>query len=305
MQIEMQEVAKMASRLDKNFVKAVEAIVDCKGKVIVSGMGKSGHIGKKMSATMSSTGSTSMFLHPAEAYHGDLGAIHPSDVMVLISNSGETDEILKIIPFLHEQGNFIIAFTGNVKSTLATASHCVLNVGVDVEACNLNLAPTSSTTATLVMGDALAVAVMKCRGFRQEDFARFHPGGNLGRKLLTKVKNAMVADGLPFIPPTLPAIEAMHAISKGRLGVAIVVDEGHKLMGIITDGDVRRATLREQHRLFDLQAEAFMTKNPRTTSPEKRLIEAEEVMDSLNIHQLVVVDDTNLVVGLLPYRKAR
>lgn len=302
---EIREVEKMAAKLDKSFVCAVKAIMACEGKVVISGMGKSGHIGKKISATFSSTGTSSIFLHPAEAYHGDLGVIHPQDVIILISNSGETDEILKIIPFLQDQGNFIIAFSGKSNSTLAVSADCSLDVGVEVEACSLNLAPTSSTTATLVMGDALAVAVMKAKGFKEEEFARFHPGGNLGRRLLTRVKNAMVTDNLPFISASTTAMDTMLQVSAGRLGLAIVVGQDHKLQGIITDGDIRRALVKNREAIFNLYAMDIMTKNPRTTHKELRLTEAEALMDGNNIHQLVVVDDHNIVEGILPYRKSK
>jgi arabinose-5-phosphate isomerase len=302
---EISEVEKMASKLDDHFVKAVKAIMACEGKVVISGMGKSGHIAKKISATFSSTGTSSIFLHPAEAYHGDLGVIHPQDAIILISNSGETDEILKIIPFLQDQKNFIIAFSGTTNSTLATAADCALDVGVEVEACSLNLAPTSSTTATLVMGDALAVAVMKAKGFKQEDFARFHPGGNLGRRLLTRVKNAMVTELLPFISARTNALDTIHQVSAGRLGLALVVDAEHKLQGIITDGDIRRALAKNMETIFTLSAVDIMTQNPRTTNKELRLAEAEAMMDSNNIHQLVVVDENNIVEGILPYKKSK
>lgn len=302
---EVKEIVAMANRLGEEFVAAVQLIISCKGKVVVSGMGKSGHIGKKISATLASTGTTSMFMHPGEAYHGDLGVISTEDIVLLISNSGETDEILKIIPFLQSQGNKTLAFTGNTQSTLALACSCCLDVGVEVEACNLNLAPTSSTTATLVMGDALAVAVMKVRGFRQEDFARFHPGGNLGRKLLSKVENAMVQENLPLISPDTGAVDALHAVSAGRIGAAVVVDEQKKLLGIITDGDIRRALVREKSQIFNSKAKDFMTLNPRSIAPEVRLIDAEMLMDELNIHQLVVVDTWGKVVGLLPYRESK
>jgi arabinose-5-phosphate isomerase len=302
---EIKEVEKMATKLDESFIKAVKAIMACEGKVVISGMGKSGHIAKKISATFSSTGTSSIFLHPAEAYHGDLGVIHPQDVIILISNSGETDEILKIIPFLQDQENYIIAFSGKTTSTLAVSANCSLDVGVEVEACSLNLAPTSSTTATLVMGDALAVAVMKAKGFKQEEFARFHPGGNLGRRLLTRVKNAMVTENLPFIALETNALDTMHQVSAGRLGLAIVISEDRKLQGIITDGDIRRALVKNKETIFILFAKDIMTKNPRTTNKELRLTEAEELMDGNNIHQLVVVDENNRVEGILPYRKSK
>lgn len=287
--------------IDEQFVGAVQAILACKGKLIVCGMGKSGLIGQKIAATLASTGTPSFFLHPAEAYHGDLGMIVKDDAMLLLSNSGETDEVLKIIPFLQDQGNKIVAITGNSDSTLAKAADFHLDVAVKEEACPWQLAPTSSTTATLVMGDALAVALMNERNFKPEEFARFHPGGSLGRKLLTKVSSEMI-QSVPMVDENSSVLDTIHQISAGRLGMVVVQNSAKRLVGIVTDGDVRRAVQNKQEALFGLKAMDIMSANPQTIRSNARVIEAEELMDKCNIHQLVVVDDEMNVVGILPYR---
>ena len=222
-------VRNLSNLLTDDFAKAVEAILKCTGKVVVTGMGKSGIIGKKIAATLASTGTPSFFLHPGEAYHGDLGMISSNDIVLAIANSGQTDEILRLIPFMQNNGNTIIAMTGNPESTLAKNAHLNLNIAVEREACPLNLAPTSSTTAMLVMGDALAIALMKVRGFRAEDYAVFHPGGSLGRRLLTRVKDVMRKDAL-CVPKTMTLGDVIIAISDARLGIAAVVEDG-KLIG--------------------------------------------------------------------------
>ncbi|MDR1910948.1 MAG: KpsF/GutQ family sugar-phosphate isomerase [Helicobacteraceae bacterium] len=303
--IEAAEIASLVDRVDEEFENAAKAILACKGKVVVSGMGKSGLIGRKIAATFASSGTPSFFLHPAEAYHGDLGMIAPEDIALLLSYSGETDETLKIVPFLQDQNNAIIAFTGAPRSSLAKAARFHIDCSVSKEACPLSLAPTSSTSAALVMGDALAVALMNARGFSAEHFARFHPGGSLGRKLLAKVKHEMIAsENLPFISPETKAIDALGAISGGRLGIAIVKGDDKTALGVITDGDIRRAVERSREGFFALNASQMMTRNPKTISPETRLIEAEEIMDKQSVHQLIVIDDQGAILGLLPYRFA-
>ncbi len=222
--IEAREVLNLSNSLTEDFQMAVEAIFNSKGKLIVSGIGKSGIIGKKISATMSSTGTPSFFLHPSEAYHGDLGMVEKSDIVLLISNSGESDEVLRVIPFLKSNGNKIIGMSGNVNSTLAKNSDYHLNIGVEKEACPLQLAPTSSTTATLVMGDALAVVLMKLRDFKERDFAKFHPGGSLGRRLLTKVEDVMHKRSLPICPRDTDIKDVIQIVSKGKLGLVVVLD---------------------------------------------------------------------------------
>lgn len=292
-------VRNLSNLLTDDFAKAVEAILKCTGKVVVTGMGKSGIIGKKIAATLASTGTPSFFLHPGEAYHGDLGMISSNDIVLAIANSGQTDEILRLIPFMQNNGNTIIAMTGNPESTLAKNAHLNLNIAVEREACPLNLAPTSSTTAMLVMGDALAIALMKVRGFRAEDYAVFHPGGNLGRRLLTRVKDVMRKDAL-CVPKTMTLGDVIIAISDARLGIAAVVEDG-KLIGVITDGDVRRAMAKYKERFFSIQAEEIMSRTPKTISPEARITAAEEMMRVHKIHSIIVTDDNSAVVGVVEF----
>ena len=292
-------VRNLSNLLTDDFAKAVEAILKCTGKVVVTGMGKSGIIGKKIAATLASTGTPSFFLHPGEAYHGDLGMISSNDSVLAIANSGQKDEILRLIPFMQNNGNTIIAMTGNPESTLAKNAHLNLNIAVEREACPLNLAPTSSTTAMLVMGDALAIALMKVRGFRAEDYAVFHPGGSLGRRLLTRVKDVMRKDAL-CVPKTMTLGDVIIAISDARLGIAAVVEDG-KLIGVITDGDVRRAMAKYKERFFSIQAEEIMSRTPKTISPEARITAAEEMMRVHKIHSIIVTDDNSAVVGVVEF----
>ena len=292
-------VRNLSNLLTDDFAKAVEAILKCTGKVVVTGMGKSGIIGKKIAATLASTGTPSFFLHPGEAYHGDLGMISSNDIVLAIANSGQTDEILRLIPFMQNNGNTIIAMTGNPESTLAKNAHLNLNIAVEREACPLNLAPTSSTTAMLVMGDALAIALMKVRGFRAEDYAVFHPGGSLGRRLLTRVKDVMRKDAL-CVPKTMTLGDVIIAISDARLGIAAVVEDG-KLIGVITDGDVRRAMAKYKERFFSIQAEEIMSRTPKTISLEARITAAEEMMRVHKIHSIIVTDDNSAVVGVVEF----
>ena len=292
-------VRNLSNLLTDDFAKAVEAILKCTGKVVVTGMGKSGIIGKKIAATLASTGTPSFFLHPGEAYHGDLGMISSNDIVLAIANSGQTDEILRLIPFMQNNGNTIIAMTGNPESTLAKNAHLNLNIAVEREACPLNLAPTPATTARLVMGDALAIALMKVRGFRAEDYAVFHPGGSLGRRLLTRVKDVMRKDAL-CVPKTMTLGDVIIAISDARLGIAAVVEDG-KLIGVITDGDVRRAMAKYKERFFSIQAEEIMSRTPKTISPEARITAAEEMMRVHKIHSIIVTDDNSAVVGVVEF----
>lgn len=292
-------VRNLSNLLTDDFAKAVEAVLKCTGKVVVTGMGKSGIIGKKIAATLASTGTPSFFLHPGEAYHGDLGMISSNDIVLAIANSGQTDEILRLIPFMQNNGNTIIAMTGNPESTLAKNAHLNLNIAVEREACPLNLAPTSSTTAMLVMGDALAIALMKVRGFRAEDYAVFHPGGSLGRRLLTRVKDVMRKDAL-CVPKTMTLGDVIIAISDARLGIAAVVED-EKLIGVITDGDVRRAMAKYKERFFSIQAEEIMSRTPKTISPEARITAAEEMMRVHKIHSIIVTDDNSAVVGVVEF----
>ena len=293
---EAEAVQSLAGQLTDDFEKAVRAILATHGKVIVTGMGKSGLVGRKIAATLASTGTPSFFLHPGEAYHGDLGMIEAGDIVLALSNSGQTDEVLRLIPYLQECGNTVIAMTGNAGSTLAKNSTYHLDVSVKSEACPLSLAPTCSTTAQLAMGDALAVALMNERGFRAEDFARFHPGGSLGRRLLTRVGDVMRSEHLPTASPSSRLGEVIITISDARMGVAVILDEG-KIAGIVTDGDVRRAMLKYGARFFDITADEIMTRTPKTVSD--RLTDAEQLMQDNKIHSLIVVDRDGKLAGIV------
>lgn len=294
---EILSLKAMSARLDENFVQAISAIMEMRGRVVVVGMGKSGIIGQKIAATLASTGTPAFFVHPGEAFHGDLGMIKPSDVALLISNSGETEEVIRILPFLHYQQNKIIAMTGKPASTLAKHADVVLDVGVEREACNNNLAPTSSTTCTLVMGDALAVALSVERNFQPEDFAKFHPGGSLGRKLLTRVADVMHKDNLPVCSPADSFRDVVHAVNRGRVGLALVMEE-NRLIGIVTDGDIRRA-FDQDIDYRTISAADMMTHSPRTISPDMRFVDAETEMRTSKISALVVTDPDGSVIGLL------
>lgn len=294
---EMKALAEMSARIGEAFEKAIDIILQTRGRVIVVGMGKSGIIGKKIAATLASTGTSSFFVHPGEAYHGDLGMIRPSDTVILISNSGETEELIRLIPFLQYQGNQVIAMTGKLESTLAKNAHVVLDVSVQREACNNNLAPTSSTTATLVMGDALAVVLSTLRNFQPEDFARFHPGGSLGRKLLTRVRDVMKSRNLPTCSPSTPLRDVVTAITSGRMGIAIIVCDG-TLCGVVTDGDLRRALdLHEDP--MSLKASDIMTATPLAIGADERFSDAEHQMHKSRVSTLVVIDSHRRPIGVV------
>jgi len=295
--VEIKGLENMASRIGNEFVIAVNLCSNCRGRLVVIGMGKSGIIGRKITATLASTGTTSFFVHPAEAFHGDLGMIHADDVALMISNSGETEELIRLLPFMKHQGNKIIAMTGSMDSTLAKNADAVLDVSVSREACNNNLAPTSSTTATLVMGDALAVVLSTLKNFQPKDFARFHPGGSLGRRLLTKVADVMHKDNLPICAPSAPMREVVGVITRGKLGVALVMDAG-RMRGIITDGDLRKA-FEDAPDPLKLVASDFMTENPRVIFEHENLAEAEKKMKELTKRLLVVVNAHAEPVGVL------
>ncbi|WP_353742441.1 KpsF/GutQ family sugar-phosphate isomerase [Pseudomonas fluorescens] len=291
--IEAQAVARLAERLDNSFVEAVQHILTSKGRVIVCGMGKSGIVGKKIAATLASTGTPSFFMHPGEAYHGDLGMVTPDDVFVAISNSGETDEVVKLIPFLRSNGNYLVALTGKPLSTLAKAAHSHLDVSVQEEACPLQLAPTSSTTATLAMGDALAITLMKARDFKPENFARFHPGGSLGRRLLSKVEDEMVTANLPFVNVEANVLDVIHTMSCGSLGLAI--GEFAEGWGLVTDGDIRRAIERYSEAVFDKSAAELMSRDPIMVPVGTRVEDALLLMDERNITSLLVFEGRQIV----------
>ena len=296
---EIAALEELKARLGAQFVAAVEAIRACTGKCVVTGMGKSGHVGRKIAATLASTGTPSFFLHPAEAFHGDLGMLSKEDVVLALCHSGETDEILRIVPFIRDNGNTLIAMTGHPASTLAQNADMVLDVSVAKEACPLNLAPTSSTTAQMVMGDALAVTLMQLRGFETEDFARLHPGGSLGRRLLMTVGQAMRTHDLPVITADTSATDLIHAISKGGVGLAVICNAAGYIEGLITDGDVRRAMINLRDRFFDIEATDIATRAPLTVAPATKLLEAEELMTGRKITALLVADADNRLQGVI------
>ncbi|MCM1301453.1 MAG: KpsF/GutQ family sugar-phosphate isomerase [Bacteroides cellulosilyticus] len=295
---EMLALRRMEETLGDEFVSAVEAILASRGKCIVTGMGKSGLVGRKIAATLASTGTPSFFLHPGEAFHGDLGMISPDDIIVALSYSGETDEILKIVPFIHSNGNKLISMTGNPESALAKHSDVHLDVGVKEEACILHLAPTSSTTAQIAMGDALAVSLMQLRRFTSVDFARLHPGGSLGRRLLMTVGNVMRSHDLPVVAPDCPAAEMIHAISKGGLGLIVVCD-GDRIEGIVTDGDVRRAMEQRRADFFNIVAADIATPHPKTIAASEKLIEAEKMMTRNKVTSLLVTAPDGKLQGVI------
>ena len=293
---EVASILSVKDKLDQSFVRAIDLISNCRGRVIVVGMGKSGLIGRKIAATLASTGTSSFFVHPAEAFHGDLGMIQPDDVVLMISNSGETEELIRLIPFLVHQRNLIISMTGNLNSTLAKNSYIVLDVSVVREACNNNLAPTSSTTVTLVMGDALSITLSTKKNFKLEDFARFHPGGSLGRRLLTRVFDVMHKDNLPVCAFDAPFRDVVSVITRGKLGVALVM-KLDQMLGIITDGDLRKVFESIPDPL-QLTAADFMTVNPIVIDKNETLANADLVMKE-NAKRLLVVMDRKKPVGIL------
>ncbi len=294
---EIEALQSTLETLNNSFTKAVNLILKTEGKVIITGMGKSGLIGKKISATLSSTGTPSFFLHPAEAIHGDLGVIDKKDIVIAISNSGETPELLAIVPIIKRWGNKIIGITNNPKSTLAKISDIHLFLNVEKEACPLNLAPTSSSTATLALGDALAVAVFELKGFSTEDFAKLHPGGSLGKKLM-KVKEIMhTGDELPIVKPETPLIDAIITISEKGFGATFVIDNNGNLMGIVTDGDLRRF-IRSGGSVDNSKTKDVMTKNPKSITDNILVLEALEIMERYNITVLPVIKDKK-PVGLV------
>lgn len=296
--VESDALAVMADTIGEEFALAVKSILSATGKLIVTGMGKSGLVGRKIAATLSSTGTPSLFLHPAEACHGDLGIISKDDIVLALSFSGETDEVLNIVPFIRQNGNTMIAMTRNAESTLAKNADIHLSVAIKEEACPLNLAPTTSTTVQIAMGDALAVALMKLREFTAADFARFHPHGSLGRRLLMTVGDVMRKNNLPITTTDCPVIEMVHKVSKGGLCLIILMQDD-KIEGLVTDGDIRRAMERLQADFFNIRAVDIATRHPKTILASAKLIEAEEQMIKHNIASLLVVDDEGLLQGVI------
>ena len=297
--IEAKALLGLKDRQDANFARAVHAMLTGTGRVVVMGMGKSGHVGRKIAATLASTGTPAMFVHPAEASHGDLGMVLPVDVVLAISNSGESDELAAILPALKRVGVTLVAMTGKLDSTLAQHADITLNSGVDQEACPLNLAPTASTTAQMALGDALAVALLDARGFKEEDFARSHPGGSLGRKLLTHVFDVMRSgDAVPRVAADLPFVATMRVMTEKGLGATAVTDDAGHILGIFTDGDLRR--LVEQGRdLRALTAAEVMHPKPRTVRDQALAVDAAELMEQHRINSLLVVDAEGILVGAL------
>ena len=287
-------------QLDHHFDKAVEMMFKCKGKVIVTGVGKSGNIGAKISATLSSTGTPAFFINPLDVYHGDLGVMTPDDVVLALSNSGQTDELLRFLPTVLHMNIPIIAMSGNPQSLLAKYSNAHITVKVAKEACPLNLAPTSSTTAALAMGDALAIALMQVRNFKPKDFAQFHPGGELGKRLLTMAADVMRTDDLPIIPKDMHLGEAIIHVSKGKLGLGVSV-ENNKVIGLITDGDIRRAMEKWQAHFFDKTVSDIMTIHPKTVLPTTKIADIQAIMHQYKIHTVLVVDHEQHLLGVVDH----
>lgn len=298
--IEAEAVEALVDRIDEKFLNAIDIIYSCSGKVIVTGMGKSGLIGKKIAATLASTGTPALFLNSAEGSHGDLGMVSKGDVILAISNSGETEEIIKILPALKRLNIRIISLTGNQYSTLAKTSDIALDISVKEEACPMGLAPTASTTAVLAMGDAIAITLLRKRGFTEEDFAIYHPGGNLGRRLILTVEDLMhVGEAIPAVHESTLMREAIIEISSKRLGISTVVDENNKLLGVITDGDLRRGLEKWGEDFFSLRASEVMTYRPKTIMKNMLAARAVSLMEKYSITVLVVTDDENNITGII------
>ena len=297
--IEAKAILKLKDSLGIDFDKAIDILYNTKGKVIITGMGKSGLIGKKIAATLTSTGTPSYFLHPAESTHGDSGIITRDDVVIAISNSGETQELLNLLPLIKRFGVQIISMTGNMESTLAKAGNVVLNIAVEKEACPLGKAPTASTTATLAMGDALAVCLLKKRGFTEEDFLIYHPGGALGKGIKFHVEDLMLKENLPIADENMLFTDLIKLISEHKLGMAIIIDDAGRLSGILTDGDIRRVVVKYSSDITHLKAKEVMTINPKTVAQQDFAASALHLMEKYSITALAVVDDDNKPIGVV------
>ncbi len=297
---EAQALLELIPQLDENFEKAVDMMFNCRGKIIVTGVGKSGNIGAKIAATLSSTGTPAFYINPLDIYHGDLGVMTPDDVVLALSNSGQTDELLRFLPMVLHMGVPVVSISGNPKSLLAKYSTAHITCSVEKEACPLNLAPTSSTTAALAMGDALAIALMMVRNFKPNDFAQFHPGGELGKRLLTTASDVMRSDNLPIIPKEMHLGEAIIHVSKGKLGLGVSL-ENEKVVGLITDGDIRRAMEKWQAQFFDKTVSDIMTTSPKTVSPNTKITEIQTIMHKYKIHTVLVVDSDNHLLGVVDH----
>lgn len=300
LQDEAQALLDLIPQLDENFDKAVDMIFHCKGKIIVTGVGKSGHIGAKIAATLSSTGTPAFFINPLDVFHGDLGVMTADDIVLALSNSGQTDELLRFIPMVLHMNIPIISMTGNENSLLAKYSNAHIKVKVTKEACPLNLAPTSSTTAALAMGDALAVALMEVRDFKPRDFAQFHPGGELGKRLLTTAADVMRSEELPIVRQDMHLGDAIILVSKGKLGLGVSLEDG-KVAGLITDGDIRRAMERWQEKFFDKTVADIMTREPKTVLPTTKITEIQRIMHKYKIHTVLVVDAERHLMGVVDH----
>lgn len=298
---EAEAILSLIPQLDENFDKAVDMIYSCKGKVIVTGVGKSGNIGSKIAATLSSTGTPAFFINPLDVFHGDLGVMTPDDVVLALSNSGNTDELLRFLPMILHMKVPVIAMSGNSESLLAKYSDVHIKVKVEKEACPLNLAPTSSTTAALAMGDALAVALMQVRNFKPRDFAQFHPGGELGRRLLTTAEDVMRSDELPILPEEMHLGEAIILVSKGKLGLGISLNSANEVEGIITDGDIRRAMEKWQAEFFNHTVADIMTRTPKMVAPDTKITEVQKVMNKYKVHSVLVVDEQKHLLGVVDH----
>lgn len=298
---ESKAIYNLTNQIDEEFDRAVELILNCKGKVIVTGVGKSGHIGAKIAATLSSTGTPSFFINPLDVYHGDLGVMTRDDVVMAISNSGNTDELLRFVPMVLHMQIPIIGISGNEDSLLAKYSTIHIKVSVDKEACPLNLAPTSSTTATLVMGDALAVALMEMRDFKPTDFAQFHPGGELGKRLLTTAKDVMRSNDMPIIPKEMQLGEAIILVSKGKLGLGVSLDSEGRIEGLITDGDIRRAMEKWQAGFVTHRVEEMMTRDPKCVMADTKVTEIQKIMHTNFIHTVLVTDKEKHLLGVVDH----
>lgn len=298
---EAKALLDLIPKIDRNFDDAVELIYRCHGKVIVTGVGKSGHIGAKIAATLSSTGTPSFFINPLDVFHGDLGVMTRDDVVLAISNSGQTDELLRFIPIVLHMDIPIIGMSGNPDSLLAKYSTCHINVSVEKEACPLNLAPTSSTTATLAMGDAIAVALMEKRNFKPQDFAQFHPGGELGKRLLTTANDVMITEMMPVMKPDMHLGDAIILVSKGKLGLGVAMTEENTIAGLITDGDIRRAMEKWREKFFDRTVADIMTTRPKTVTPDTKISEIQKIMNRYKIHSVLVVDKERHLLGVVDH----
>lgn len=298
---EAKALLDLIPKIDRNFEDAVELIYRCHGKVIVTGVGKSGHIGAKIAATLSSTGTPSFFINPLDVYHGDLGVMTRDDVVLAISNSGQTDELLRFIPMVLHMEIPIIGMSGNPNSLLAKYSSCHINVSVAKEACPLNLAPTSSTTATLAMGDAIAVALMEKRNFKPQDFAQFHPGGELGKRLLTTAHDVMITEMMPLMTPDMHLGDAIILVSKGKLGLGVAMTDENTIAGLITDGDIRRAMEKWREKFFDKTVADIMTERPKTVTPDTKISEIQRIMSRYKIHSVLVVDKERHLLGVVDH----